>query len=214
MCKRDGLAYPHVLRASERIVRKSSADRSQGRGCAQGRPAESLGARLDALVWSPRCQALIFDNGIFLPLLVRPRRRVSAEPDTGRPGSRQFQFGDAPLHQYHRASGRSKTAIAASKDRSEIIEREGLNTNQNTVGTKVARVSSWMVRAHHSPIHLMPTSSYCSLELKPRTFLGSLSRGDPNANGAHAEAAQIDRRDRSDCINRPHGSLEHSQLCP
>jgi hypothetical protein len=99
------------------------------------------------LVWSPRCQALIFDNGIFLPLLVRPRRRVSAEPDTGRPGSRQFQFGDAPLHQYHRASGRSKTAIAASKDRSEIIEREGLNTNQTQLAPRsLALAHGWFAR--------------------------------------------------------------------
>lgn len=52
------------------------------------------------------------------------------------PGGRQFKFGYAPLHQYHRTSAKNKTVTGTSKGRSEIIDRDSLNANQSIVGIK------------------------------------------------------------------------------
>jgi hypothetical protein len=81
---------------------------------------------------------------------VQTRCGVGAERDTV--GWQQFKFGDTPLHQYHRGTGRSKTLTVASKGQSEIIDRGDLTMPIGTQSVKGLSRSSSLVRAHQPAI--------------------------------------------------------------
>jgi hypothetical protein len=81
------------------------------------------------------------------------KRAVALAPNVIQSGGRQFKFGDTPLHQYHRASERSRTLTVTSKGQCEIIDRDDLNANQNTLGIKGLSRSSSLVRVHQPPIN-------------------------------------------------------------
>ena len=81
------------------------------------------------------------------------KRAAALAPNVIQSGGRQFKFGDTPLHQYHRASERSKTLTVTSKGQSEIIDRDDLNANQNTLGIKSLSRSSSPARVHQPPIN-------------------------------------------------------------